>query len=256
MRPLRILLAEDNPINQHLAVRLLQKRGHEVVVAADGMQTLKAIENENYDLVLMDVQMPSLDGLEVTRRIREREKSGARRLPIIAMTAHALKGDRERCLEAGCDGYVSKPIQAAELFRVMASSLSSEPRPALPRFDLDAALERVDGDRTLFIELARLFQADCSRLQAELRQALAEKNTLQLRRIAHTLKGAAGHVGASEIASTALALEQLGDAADFEAAAPLAQALENQLALVPAALADLLAHPSGKGTVNGEERAP
>jgi len=256
MRPLRILLAEDNPINQHLAVRLLQKRGHEVVVAADGMQTLKAIENENYDLVLMDVQMPSMDGLEVTRRIREREKSGARRLPIIAMTAHAMKGDRERCLEAGCDGYVSKPIQAAELFRVMASTLSSEAGPALPRFDLDAALEHVDGDRTLFIELARLFQADCSRLQAELRQALAEKNTLQLRRIAHTLKGAAGHVGASQIASTALALEQLGDAAAFEAAAPLAKALDDQLALVPAALADLLADPSGKGTVNGEERAP
>ena len=114
-RPLRILLAEDNTVNQRLATRLLQKQGHTVELANNGREALAALERQSFDLVLMDVQMPEMDGFEATAQIRAREESGGRRLPIIAMTAHAMKGDRERCLESGMDGYVSKPIQARDL---------------------------------------------------------------------------------------------------------------------------------------------
>ena len=114
--PLRILLAEDNPVNQQLAMRLLQKRGHQVVVAENGRKALEALVNGNFDLVLMDVQMPEMDGFEATAAIRRRERSAGDHLPIIAMTAHAMKGDEERCRAAGMDGYLSKPIRARELF--------------------------------------------------------------------------------------------------------------------------------------------
>jgi CheY-like chemotaxis protein len=127
---LRVLLAEDNPVNQRLAVRLLEKRGHRVVVAGDGREALDAMSaTEPFDLVLMDVQMPEIDGLEATAQIREREHGTGRHVPIIAMTAHAMKGDRERCLQAGMDGYLAKPIQPQELFETIARLLPApEPR--------------------------------------------------------------------------------------------------------------------------------
>lgn len=118
---LRILLAEDNTINQTLALRLLEKRGYRVSVACDGRAALTALEKEGFDLILMDVQMPEMDGFEATAAIREKEKSTGGHIPIIAMTAHALKGDHERCLSAGMDGYVSKPIRTTELFAAIES---------------------------------------------------------------------------------------------------------------------------------------
>ena len=117
---LRILLAEDNPMNQMHAVRLLEKRGHVVTVASNGRQTLEALEKERFDLVLMDVQMPGLDGFETTAAIRQRERSVGGHIPIVATTAHAMKGDRERCLAAGMDDYTSKPIRAEKLFEAIA----------------------------------------------------------------------------------------------------------------------------------------
>jgi PAS domain S-box-containing protein len=126
---LRILLAEDNVVNQKLASRLLEKRGHIVVTAADGRQALARLETESFDLVLMDVQMPEMDGLEATEAIRKKEGATGRHLPIVAMTAHAMRGDRERCLAAGMDGYVSKPIIAQELFRVVEKAISA---PSVP----------------------------------------------------------------------------------------------------------------------------
>jgi signal transduction histidine kinase/DNA-binding response OmpR family regulator len=126
-KPLRILLAEDNRVNQTLAMRLLEKRGHQVTVVENGDQVLSAIAGDTFDLILMDVQMPERDGFETTSELRAKEKTNGSRLPIIAMTAHALNGDRERCLEAGMDGYVPKPIHAQELMAEIERVLSLEP---------------------------------------------------------------------------------------------------------------------------------
>jgi CheY-like chemotaxis protein len=128
-RGLRILLAEDNVVNRKLAVRLLEKRGHQVVVAENGVEVLEALEHEHVDVILMDVQMPDMDGFEATAVIREKEKIEGGHLPIIAMTAHTMKGDRERCLEAGMDGYVLKPIQSKELFATIEGVIAAL-RPA------------------------------------------------------------------------------------------------------------------------------
>jgi CheY-like chemotaxis protein len=122
-RKLRILLAEDNLINRLVAVRLLEKRGHTIAVAVNGREVLAALDgtaSAPFDVILMDVQMPDMDGFEATAAIRQNEKILGTHIPIVAMTAHAMKGDRERCIAAGMDGYVSKPIQAAELFEAIA----------------------------------------------------------------------------------------------------------------------------------------
>jgi CheY-like chemotaxis protein len=116
---LNILLAEDNPVNQKFAERLLNKMGHDVVVAATGKQAVDLWEAGNFDLILMDVQMPEMDGFDATHMIRKREKISGKHVPIVAMTAHAMKGDREQCLQAGMDGYVSKPINQGELFETL-----------------------------------------------------------------------------------------------------------------------------------------
>jgi len=123
---LRILLAEDNPVNQLVALRLLETRGHAVVVVNDGRAAIAASSRENFDLILMDVQMPEMDGFEATRILREREQAGARRIPIVAMTAHAMQGDREKCLAAGMQGYVSKPIRPEALFRTIEELIASQ----------------------------------------------------------------------------------------------------------------------------------
>ena len=116
---LKILLAEDNIVNQKLALKMLEKHGHHVSVASNGLEAIEVLTRERFDLILMDIQMPEMDGLEATRRIRDREKHEGGHIPIVAMTAHAMKGDRERCLAAGMDDYVPKPIQASELFAVI-----------------------------------------------------------------------------------------------------------------------------------------
>lgn len=123
LRPLKILLAEDSVVNQKLAVALLEPRGHTLIVADNGREAVRRVEEDHFDLVLMDVQMPEMDGLEATREIRRREEQTGRHVPIIAMTAHAMKGDRERCLEAGMDAYVSKPVRAADLFATITGEI-------------------------------------------------------------------------------------------------------------------------------------
>jgi CheY-like chemotaxis protein len=124
-RSLRVLLVEDSPINQKLGLRLLEKQGHQVVVADNGLVALERLNQEQFDLVLMDVQMPELDGLEATKRLRSQEAGSGRRVPVLAMTARAMKGDRERCLESGMDGYLTKPIRPQELFDAIASVLAT-----------------------------------------------------------------------------------------------------------------------------------
>jgi CheY-like chemotaxis protein len=123
----RILLAEDNVVNQMLAVRLLEKRGHHVQVAGDGREALEKLEKADFDLVLMDVQMPVMGGFEATAAVREMEKGTGKHIPIVALTAHAIDGDRERCLAAGMDGYVAKPIRPEELFEQIEALIPSVP---------------------------------------------------------------------------------------------------------------------------------
>ncbi len=169
---LRILLAEDNLINRELAVRTLSKRGHTVTVAANGKLAVEAFEKHAFDIVLMDVQMPEMDGFEATAAIRQKELLTGHHIPIIAMTAHAMKGDRERCLAAGMDAYISKPVHVEELLQVTEGltrhsgpiDRSAEPKPELASADMGAALQRVEGDEALLADLAKLFCEESPRM--------------------------------------------------------------------------------------------
>jgi two-component system sensor histidine kinase/response regulator len=222
----RILLAEDNAINQQLAIRILEKHGYVVLVANNGREAVEAVEREPFDLVLMDVQMPEMDGLEATAAIREHEKNSGNHLPIIAMTAHAMKGDREKCLEAGMDGYLTKPIQLGKLLEeierhipsrdapVPPPAASPEPEsppetsPLLEVFDAAAALRYVEGDGELLAEIVKIFATETPTLLREMREAIAAQNNKGLERAAHTLSGSASSIGAKSIAFAAKKMER------------------------------------------------
>jgi two-component system sensor histidine kinase/response regulator len=236
-RSLRILLAEDNFVNQKLAVRLLQRRGHNVAIATDGREVLKMLDRDRFDLILMDVQMPNMSGFECAGAIRQVEKLSGSHVPIIAMTAHAMTGDRERCLEAGMDDYVCKPINPKSLFeaieRVIPSAASTMGVPAEQPvnedkvFDVDAALARIDGDRELLLEVAGLFRRDCPSIVEGIRGAIARCDARALEREAHKLKGSVGALGAQPAFDAAQKLETIGkrgDVADAAAAFTLLEA--------------------------------
>jgi signal transduction histidine kinase/CheY-like chemotaxis protein len=246
-RPLRVLLAEDNVVNQRLAIRLLEKQGHTVTPVLNGLAAVEAIGKQAFDVVLMDVQMPILDGFEATARIRRDEAAAGRRTPIIALTAHAMKGDRERCLAAGMDGYLSKPIQAAELARVL-DGLASEPAPDAGQresdgpgvFDMGAALTRLDGDRELLRDVASLFLADSPRLLEEIRTAVSAADARRLQLSAHAMKGSASTFSAPALVEAAWTLEQMGRKADLSGADAAVVALERETHRFRQALAVLV----------------
>jgi signal transduction histidine kinase/DNA-binding response OmpR family regulator len=197
LRNLRILLAEDNPVNQLVAVRLLQKRGHRVEVAESGEQVLERVGQGSWDLILMDVQMPGLNGFEVTAEIRRREAVDGGRIPIVAQTAHVMKGDRERCLEAGMDGYVAKPLDIAELLEVIAA-VTRPPADGPPPFDPAALIHRLDDDADLAAELAATFLDNEGELRDEVSAALAAGGMERLRGALHGLRGAVAWLGETE----------------------------------------------------------
>jgi CheY-like chemotaxis protein/HPt (histidine-containing phosphotransfer) domain-containing protein len=240
-RALRILLAEDNAVNQMLAVRLLEKRGHTVIVASDGKQAVAAAENDRFDVILMDVQMPQLNGFEATAAIRVKEATSGRHIPIIAMTAHAMKGDREKCLAAGMDGYVCKPVQAAELYQAIASVFPGDPSEgeSRPVWNRAKALAHVGGDGELLRELAGLFLVECPRRFAEVREAVAQADAAKLRLAAHTLKGTVGSFAATAAGEAAERLEAMGQRGDLTGAAEAVATLETELARLRPALAAL-----------------
>ncbi len=221
---LRILLAEDNAVNQLVAVRMLEKCGHAVTVASDGKKAVEAAAREDFDLVFMDVQMPEMNGLEATEAIRKAEKTTGRHIPIFAMTAHAMKGDEERCISAGMDGYLKKPIRTEELQLILDKVAGQEVRttpiteiaPGQARFDLDAALERIDGDRGLFGEIARAFLESCPAAMEEIRSVLAKGDAALLERASHTMKGSAIQLGATAVARTAEEIERRARARNLE----------------------------------------
>ena len=211
-KPRRILLAEDHPVNQRLARKILEKWGHTVVVAPNGRKALEAIERNNFDLVLMDVQMPEMNGLEAARAIRAQEKAGEPRLPIVAMTAHAMKGDREQCLEAGMDGYITKPIDPDLLFRTIEGTrrdtVLTLARPSSGAFDPEGLLRRAGGDWTLAREVINMFLDDMPDVVAEMREAVAQQNCTVVQRAAHRLKGAAANLEARDLTKIASEIEE------------------------------------------------
>jgi two-component system, sensor histidine kinase and response regulator len=240
---LRVLLAEDSLVNQKLAEGLLQSRGHSVVVANNGVEALAAHQVQPFDLVLMDVQMPEMDGLEATAAIRAREKSTGRHTPIVAMTAHAMKGDRQRCLEAGMDGYIAKPIRSVDLFATIEEALGHAPAAApehVPRpeegvLDWSVALSAVNGDRQLLREIILAFLEEGPRLIKEIRAAVAAGDADALRRAAHTLKGSMRYFGASRSFDRAYELETLAYRKQLDEAPTRAAELEIEVGrLIPA----------------------
>jgi PAS domain S-box-containing protein len=245
-RRLRILLAEDNLVNQRLAVRLLERHGHTVVLAATGKEALAVLAREPFDLVLMDVQMPEMGGLEATAAIRARERGTGRHVPVIALTAHAMKGDRERCLAAGMDGYLSKPIQPRELLQALDGLAGGQAPTASPAaeageevFDRAQALATTGGDAELLREIVRLFLAECPNWLAQCRDAIARRDAAGLRQAAHTLKGTLAGLGAQAALAEAQRLEAMGCAGDLTGADRSYAALEAALERLRPALAAL-----------------
>lgn len=228
---LRILLAEDNYVNQVLAVSVLEKMQHIVDIATDGQQALGKLEQNRYDLVLMDVQMPQVGGLDATRVWREREnRLGLKPIPIIAMTAHAMQGDRERCLEAGMDGYVSKPFQQmtlqAEIERVLGGTVPPAPleqtltptrRVAAP-YSQTHALAVLQNDVSLLERVAKVFLQAAPGVNARLQEAVEYRHADLLRRAAHEVKGMAYNLGAELLGQTAANMEKLARENKFEEA--------------------------------------
>jgi PAS domain S-box-containing protein len=212
----RVLLAEDNPVNRRLVMAILQKRGYDVVPAENGREALAAIKVGRFDVVLMDLQMPEMDGLEATAAIRVEEMGTGRRLPIVALTAHAMKGDRERCMTAGMDAYLTKPIRTTELLGAIDQLIGSGPRAGSapadsdPAFDTKDVLARVEGDRALLAELVDIFREESPRLLSEIRQAMAAHDMKGVERTAHTLRGSVGSFGARAAAQAAHMLEITG----------------------------------------------
>jgi PAS domain S-box-containing protein len=235
-RRLHVLLAEDNVVNQRLAVRLLEKMGHEVTVVGTGRAALEALEADpSLDVVLMDVQMPEMDGLEATAQLRARESAGGRRVPVAAMTAHAMKGDRERCLAAGMDDYLTKPVQATELARVLAQLAPSA--AVAPAFDEEAALERLGGDRELLRELAEMFVESAPELIAAVREAAGRRDARALERAAHSLKGSAATFSAAGAVEAAQAVESKAKTGDLSVVDEAISGLERETARLQESLA-------------------
>jgi two-component system, sensor histidine kinase and response regulator len=237
---LKVLLAEDNAVNQLVALRLLERFGHTVTVAGNGKKALEAWEKGGFDAILMDVQMPEMNGWEATQAIRDKERSTGERIPIIAMTAHAMKGDDERCFAAGMDDYLTKPIRTEDLMtalekvgsrkaaRQLHREQTSEPRET-GAVDLKAALERLGGDRGLYNELVEVFRKGCPEVAAEMRRAIEERDLTTLERSAHTLRGAASNLGAVAVPEAALELEKRASLKDLESAHEQFEILQKEI---------------------------
>jgi PAS domain S-box-containing protein len=237
---LRILVADDNQINQRLSIGLLERQGHQVHVVGNGQDALAALAAERFDVVLMDVQMPGMDGLQAAAALRRQEAGTGRRVPVIAVTAHAMQGDRERCLAAGMDGYVTKPFSGASLARALAAVLGrasavppvaehpQPPGPVAPAaspavLDAPALLRRLGGNRALLSQVVQLFRTDSTKRMSELAAAVARQDWASLSRESHTLKGTLSNLCADGAYAAALRLEKL---TSDQSSAELAEAFQ------------------------------
>jgi signal transduction histidine kinase/DNA-binding response OmpR family regulator len=244
-RGLRILLVEDNRVNQVVVLRMLEKMGHTVKIACNGREAMSFTAAEIFDLVFMDVQMPEMDGLTATRNIRGREKKTGFHIPIVAMTAHAMKGDKERCLEAGMDGYISKPVSSKEIEDMISTIAVTEtatptlievqaaPSPPIA-WDRAKALERVDGDEQLLQEVVQIFLEESPKQLAKLRQAVTVGDADLLERAAHSMKGELGYLAVPDACQKARVLEQMGRTRNLEQAAETLAVLETEVSALAA----------------------
>lgn len=225
----KILLAEDNDINCKVVTALLQKQNWQVTAAANGKVALDLVQRENFDLVLMDVQMPEMDGLEATRQIRIKERAG-QHIPIIGLTARALRGDRETCLTAGMDAYITKPIDPLELYQTIDLLLTGQEviADAAPAADLSDILEAVGGDRKFIENLAKEFLATFPARIEEIRAAMEANDAGKLEFAAHSLKSVAGFFKAREVCRLAGEMESLAFAGRLTDAVPLLADLEQE----------------------------
>jgi PAS domain S-box-containing protein len=250
---LRVLLAEDNPVNQTLAMRILEKLGHKVQVVNNGREALGRSQAEEFDLILMDVQMPEMDGLEATTAIRGAEASTGKHVPIVAMTAHAMKCDREKCLSAGMDGYLSKPIRIDELKQAMSEvktqnmGQSSEQNAFRVIGRLELLLDSVMGDRALLTEMAELWLADSAKQERQIRNGLDSSDAIMVQRAAHAIKGSVGTFHASAAQDAANQLEMAAKDADLVGARKAFESLSTQIDLVRQDLRQLARAPAVDG---------
>jgi CheY-like chemotaxis protein len=266
----KILLAEDNLINQRVAVGLLTRRGHECAVALNGRIALEELARQPFDILLMDVQMPELDGLATAAEIRRQERKTGRHLPIVALTANAMKGDREHCLAAGYDNYLDKPIRPEKLFAMIESlpldgpPLLSVPQPERPPVsaraaepavaerarsvetsplsvsaccvDWSLALADVQGDEALLGEIVNIFLEEHQEMLQQVRLGISTGDAAKVRASAHTLKGALLHFGAEAAVDAAKRLESMGRSLTLDGAPAICEALERELSQLQAEL--------------------
>jgi PAS domain S-box-containing protein len=211
IKNLRILIVEDNLINQRLVVELFKTKGCEPIAVSDGRQALTVLEETDFDLVLMDVQMPVLDGFETTKLIRDKEKGSDRHIKIIAMTAHAMRGDRERCLDAGMDDYISKPINASELYNLIKKTIYEEDKGDVslkPVVDINVAMDAVGGNTELLKELVSQFIDEMPLYMSELKEAVGAGDMELVKSKAHSIKGTLANLGGSRVSMFAFELEK------------------------------------------------
>jgi CheY-like chemotaxis protein len=240
---LRILVAEDNAVNQAVITRALQKMGHTPVLAQTGIEALELASTEKFDVVFMDIQMPEMDGLAATAAIREKEITTRTHLPIFAMTAHAMAGDRERCLEAGMDGYITKPVRFSDIEQTL-SGLTKEPAtsnapPEEASWNRDEALGRIDGDEELLQEMCQIFLEHSPELLQKLQQAVAAGDFDGVTRAAHSLKGEAGYLSAGGTSQAARELEEMGRGKDLSRAQGTLAILEQEVTALRSDLKEL-----------------
>lgn len=262
VRPLKILLAEDYPLNQQLAVQLLGRRGHTVVVAENGEEALRRLESDDFDVVMMDVQMPVMDGFTAAAAIRDPQSSVRRHdIPIVALTAHAMKGDRNRCVAAGMNGYVSKPFSAATLIGALAELFGTEPQgapkpqapapPVMVVFDRAVLLDRLEGDVTLAKKMATSFLESVPALVADLDLAAQASDAEAVARHAHTLKGVVALVGGCRAQQACLRLETTVREGAIQTATAMVAEVQREIGTLEQALREFV---RGFGRI-GEGRA-
>jgi two-component system, sensor histidine kinase and response regulator len=260
--PMRVLLVEDHPVNQLLAQELLQRMGHYVKTAVNGKEALEAYKIEQFDLVLMDIQMPIMDGFEATAAIRAMETALGIHTPIAAMTAHALEGHREQCIAAGMDAYITKPVRAAtlaavidelgkgrkgmEVLRPAAPSDTPKPAPVSSQLDHARLLDQCMGDENLVRMLTDKFLETAPTLVMQIENAVLHSEGETLRRSAHALKGASGSICAGALAELAKRLEQQGKENSWNDATLHVAALREELAALEAEIMQHAAHPAAK----------